>query len=259
MDRIAEPLKPDAANFCPISRRLLERIRGKNTQLILNVTTGPGGCFVPSEDDPKVAGAGTTPAATGTARRAHPVLRPDICTLDLNTMNSGKQAVINTPGNVRRMAKVINDAGAKPELELFDSGDIALMHDLLKDGTLRGPVHIVCDGRAVWAPAITLNGALRTQPLVSRRPIYGHRHRTNRLPVRRALLPRWRTCSALALKTRSISPTAGLPPPMRPWSRRPSRIVEDLGGQITTPREARDIIGLPTQLVDAKPIALGTK
>jgi 3-dehydrocarnitine:acetyl-CoA trimethylamine transferase len=47
--------------------------------------------------------------------------------------------VINTPGNVRRMAKVMRDAGVKPEIELFDSGDIALMHDLLKDGTLEAP------------------------------------------------------------------------------------------------------------------------
>jgi uncharacterized protein (DUF849 family) len=67
-------------------------------------------------------------------------LKPDICTLDLNTMNSGGQVVINTPGNVRRMAKVINAAGVKPEIELFDSGDIALMHDLLRDGTIEGPL-----------------------------------------------------------------------------------------------------------------------
>jgi uncharacterized protein (DUF849 family) len=66
-------------------------------------------------------------------------LKPDICTLDLNTMNSGGQVVINTPANVRRMAKVIRACGVKPEIELFDSGDIAMMHDLLKDGTLSGP------------------------------------------------------------------------------------------------------------------------
>jgi uncharacterized protein (DUF849 family) len=33
------------------------------------------------------------------------------------------------------------------------------------------------------------------------------------------------------------------------------RIVEDLGGQIATPRKAREIIGLPTRLADAKPAA----
>ena len=101
-------------------RDVVERIRTKNTQLILNITTGPGGRFVPSPDEPRLAA-------------------PEICTIDLNTMNSGKEVVINTPGNVRRMARVMREAGVKPEVELFDSGDIALMHDLLRDGSLSGP------------------------------------------------------------------------------------------------------------------------
>src|SRR5690606_9594003 len=67
-------------------------------------------------------------------------LKPEIATLDLNTMNSGGEVVINTPRNVRRMAKIIRDAGVIPEIELFDSGDIAFMNDLLADGTLAGPV-----------------------------------------------------------------------------------------------------------------------
>jgi uncharacterized protein (DUF849 family) len=33
------------------------------------------------------------------------------------------------------------------------------------------------------------------------------------------------------------------------------RIVEDLGGQIATPREAREIIGLPARLTDASRVA----
>jgi uncharacterized protein (DUF849 family) len=66
-------------------------------------------------------------------------LRPDICTLDLNTMNSGGDVVINTPKNVKRMAQVIREAGVKPELEIFDSGDLHLALDFIKDGVLDGP------------------------------------------------------------------------------------------------------------------------
>ena len=119
---------------------VIARIRAKNKMLILNITTGPGGRFVPSEDDPKTAGPGTTLLPPEKRVEHIAALKPDICTLDLNTMNSGGQVVINTPGNVRRMAKVINAAGVKPEIELFDSGDIALMHDLVRDGTLKGPL-----------------------------------------------------------------------------------------------------------------------
>ena len=39
---------------------VVERIRSHNPELILNITTGPGGRFVPSHDDPKIAAAGTT-------------------------------------------------------------------------------------------------------------------------------------------------------------------------------------------------------
>jgi uncharacterized protein (DUF849 family) len=117
-------------------REVIERIRDKNADLILNVTTGPGGRFVPSQDDPKAFASGTT-LMNPEQRVAHiAALKPDICTLDLNTMNSGAEVVINTPGNVRRMAKIIRESGVKPEIELFDSGDIALLNDLVKDGTL---------------------------------------------------------------------------------------------------------------------------
>ncbi|WP_300300700.1 3-keto-5-aminohexanoate cleavage protein, partial [Ferrovibrio sp.] len=121
-------------------RDVMDRIRARNRDLIINLTTGPGGRFVPDPDDPKVAAPGTT-LMRPEDRVAHiALLKPDIATLDLNTMNSGKQVVINTPDNVRRMAAVINAAGVKPEIELFDSGDIALCRDLVADGTLKGPI-----------------------------------------------------------------------------------------------------------------------
>ena len=117
-------------------REVIDRIRDKNADLILNVTTGPGGRFVPSQHDPKVFASGTTLMNPEQRVEHIAALKPDICTLDLNTMNSGAQVVINTPGNVRRMAKIIRENGVKPEIELFDSGDIALLNDLVKDGTL---------------------------------------------------------------------------------------------------------------------------
>ena len=121
-------------------RDVVDRIRAKNNRVILNITTGPGGRFAPDADDPKIAGPGTT-LTRPENRVAHiPLLKPDICTLDLNTMNSGKEVVINTPANIRRMAAVIRDARVKPEIELFDSGDIALCRDLIGDGTLENPI-----------------------------------------------------------------------------------------------------------------------
>jgi uncharacterized protein (DUF849 family) len=120
-------------------RDVMDRIRAKNPKLIINLTTGPGGRFVPSEEDPKVAGPGTTLMAPEKRVEHIEILRPEICTLDLNTMNSGGQVVINTPTNVRKMAARIRAVGVMPELELFDSGDCHLARDLIAEGVLQGP------------------------------------------------------------------------------------------------------------------------
>src|ERR1700739_4344170 len=41
-------------------RETIQRIRAKDTDLIINLTTGPGGRFIPSDDDPKIAAPGST-------------------------------------------------------------------------------------------------------------------------------------------------------------------------------------------------------
>lgn len=120
-------------------REMVRLIRNKNNAVILNITTGPGGRFQPGEEDPKVAGPRTN-FVTAERRVAHiPVLKPEICTLDLNTMTFGSEIVINTPPYVKRMAEIIYDCGVRPEFELFDSGDISLLNDFLASGVFRGP------------------------------------------------------------------------------------------------------------------------
>ncbi len=120
-------------------RQVVQRIRQSGADMIINLTTGPGGRFVPTRDDP--ARAAPESMLTIPANRVQHVveLKPEICTLDLNTMWFGGGAVINSPDNIKEMAEAIYTAGVKPELEVFDSGDIQLAHELLKDGTLRQP------------------------------------------------------------------------------------------------------------------------
>nr|WP_315594543.1 3-keto-5-aminohexanoate cleavage protein [uncultured Cupriavidus sp.] len=118
---------------------VIDRIRARNRSLIINLTTGPGGRFVPGEDDPRVAAPGTTLLHPLKRVEHIAALRPDVCSLDLNTMNSGADVVINTPANVRKMADVIRSAGVMPELEIFDSGDLNMALDFMREGVLDGP------------------------------------------------------------------------------------------------------------------------
>lgn len=41
-------------------RDVVDRIRSRSRELVINLTTGPGGRFVPSDDDPRVAAPGST-------------------------------------------------------------------------------------------------------------------------------------------------------------------------------------------------------
>lgn len=120
-------------------REVMMRIRASDQDVVINLTTGAGGRFVPGEDDPSVAGSGTT-LLRPELRVAHVrELRPEICSLDFNTMYSGGSVVVNTPRNLAIMAEIIQEAGTKPELEVFDSGDIQLANRFLAEGLVDGP------------------------------------------------------------------------------------------------------------------------
>ncbi len=117
-------------------REVVQRIREKNAELVINLTTGPGGRFIPSDTDPQVAALGSS-LTTPERRVEHVVaLKPDICSLDFNTMYSGASVVINSPRNLKIMAEAIKTAGTQPEYEVFDTGDIHLANDMAEKGQL---------------------------------------------------------------------------------------------------------------------------
>lgn len=120
-------------------REVVSLIRAKNSALIINLTTGPGGRYHPGDPNPLEPGPKTN--LVPAARRVEHIvaLKPDVATLDLNTMVFGGEVVINSPAVIRKMAAAIYDSGVMPELEFFDSGDIAMAHDLIAEGVLKTP------------------------------------------------------------------------------------------------------------------------
>ena len=120
-------------------REVVERIRASERDMVINLTTGPGGRFIPGKDDPSIAAKGTLLLRPEKRVEHVRVLRPEICSLDFNTMYSGSSVVINTPENVAIMAGIIDETGTKPELEVFDSGDIQLANHLIAEGLIARP------------------------------------------------------------------------------------------------------------------------
>lgn len=133
---------------------VVQRIREKNDDVVINLTTGSGGRFSPGVDDPQRGGPGTT-LATPEARVRHvEALKPEICTLDVATLNFGETVFINTPAHLRVMAERAKAAGVKPEVEVFDLGHIELAKRLIADGYIaEPPMFQLCLGIPWGAPA----------------------------------------------------------------------------------------------------------
>jgi uncharacterized protein (DUF849 family) len=88
-------------------REVVERIRGSGTDVIINLTTGPGANYFPSDENPAVGGPGTTLSRPEERVRHIQELRPEICTLDLATLSMGERTFMNTPAHLRVMARLI--------------------------------------------------------------------------------------------------------------------------------------------------------
>ncbi len=120
-------------------REVVDRIRDKNDDLIINLTTGNGGRYEPSEANPAVAGPRTNLLLPDDRVQHVLAIKPDIATLDLNTMVFGQEVVINTLSSIRRMGMLIQEAGVRPEIELFDSGDVAILNTLMAEQFFEHP------------------------------------------------------------------------------------------------------------------------
>lgn len=135
-------------------QEVVERIRQSGVDVLINLTTGAGARYFPGEDDPLVAKAGST-LSPWRKRVEHIVaLTPDVCSLDVGTLNFGEWVFVNTPADLREMAGRIRETGVKPELEVFDLGHIRLARHLIeKDLIARPPLFQLCLGIPWGAPA----------------------------------------------------------------------------------------------------------
>jgi uncharacterized protein (DUF849 family) len=140
----------DGAHYAEV----VDRIRSSGSDVIINLTTGPGGRFSPSSDDAMKPGPGTT-LRTARQRVQHVLdLRPEICSLDMGSMNMGPNVFVNTPPILEAMAKDIREAGVTPELEVFETGHLLLAKRMIETGFLKPPgMFQICLGIAWGQPA----------------------------------------------------------------------------------------------------------
>jgi len=155
---VRDPDTGSGARDPALYRAAVERIRAADVDVVLNLTAGMGGDLVlGGEEAPLPPDENGTDMAGAAERLAHvEELRPEICTLDCGTMNfaaGGDYVMVNTPAMLRAMAARIRELGVRPELEVFDTGHLVFVHELIRDGLIDDPPLIqLCTGIPYGAP-----------------------------------------------------------------------------------------------------------
>jgi uncharacterized protein (DUF849 family) len=226
-------------------KEAVERVRDSGVDVIINLTAGMGGDWVPSDEDPSMPGPGTDMVGPE-ERLAHVVeCVPDICSLDCGTMvfGNGNDLYLNTPTYLRTMAGIVQKLGVKPELEVFDLGQIRLARALIDEGLIDAPpMFQLCLGIPWGAGADTETMVAMKQALPPEALWAG-------FGISRMQMPMVAQAMILGGNVRvgledNIYLDRGVLATNEQLVQRAVEIVERLGGRALTPAEARVKIGL---------------
>ncbi|MZR11683.1 3-keto-5-aminohexanoate cleavage protein [Maritimibacter sp. DP07] len=151
---VRDPETGRATGDPALFREVVERIRDSGCDAILNLTTGEGGML---EIGVRTFGGNilAEEVSTPEQRFAHVAdTQPEMCTIDMGTMNVGHNIFVNTTADVTRLAELSLEAGVMPELEVFDAGQIQFSKELLAAGKVKGPAFFqLCLGVPGGSPA----------------------------------------------------------------------------------------------------------
>ena len=151
---VRDPDTGAASGDPALYREVVERIRDSGSDVLINLTTGEGGRYVPDETDPSRGGPGTTLRRPELRLRHVLEMRPHICSLDVGSANFSEHVFMNIPGHLRIMADAIRGAGVKPEMEVFELGHIRFASQLIEEGLVDSPpLFQICLGIPWAAPA----------------------------------------------------------------------------------------------------------
>ncbi len=242
---VRDPETGSPSRAVELYRETVTLIRDSGVDVVLNLTVGMGGDLVIDAEDPLKPIDGTD-LVNALERLPHvEELLPDICTLDCGSLNfgEGNQLYISTPDMLRTGARRVQELGVKPELEIFDTGQLWFATVLVDEGLIDAPsLFQLCMGIPYGAPADP--GVLAAE--------------VNLLPeganfasfaIGRDQLP-WVAQSVLAGGHARVGLednlylSRGVKATNEQLTERAVEIVQNLGASVATPDRAREILGL---------------
>jgi uncharacterized protein (DUF849 family) len=240
---VRDPATGKAARKLEYYEEVVDLVRSSAVDVVLNLTAGMGGDLYLDADDPSKIAEGTD-LATPYERMAHVhKLRPELCTIDCGSMNFGDHVVVNRSADLEKMARLAQEWGVKPELEVFDMGQVNMAGRLVAQGLVAGrPLFQFClgidggaaasaesifamrsmlPGNAIWA---AFGISQHEMPMVAQAVLLGGHVRVGLED--NLYLERGRLATNGQLVEKAV------------------RIVRDLGAKTLTPAQARTLLGV---------------
>ncbi|QCU79627.1 3-keto-5-aminohexanoate cleavage protein (plasmid) [Citricoccus sp. SGAir0253] len=226
-------------------RDVVRLVRESDVDPVINLTAGMGGDLVLDPDHPTAQLPGTD-LVSARERLVHvEELRPEICTIDCGSLNfgEGSQVYISTPDMLREGAACIKELGVKPEMEIFDTGNLWFANIMVEERLIAPPpLYQLCMGIPYGAPV----DAGLLQAMVNMLPAGAE---WTSFAIGRNQLP-WVAQSVLlgghvrvGLED-NLYLSKGVKATNAQLTERAIQIVHDLGSSVATPDEARDILQL---------------
>ena len=228
-------------------REVVDLIRGSGTDVLINLTTGPGARFAPGTEDPFETAAGTNMKPPRDRVRHIQDIRPEICSLDMGSMNMGPYVFVNSVSYLEAMAVAIRDAGVLPELEVFEAGHLLLAKRMIETGHIKKPgMFQICLGIAWGQPAtpeamtymrnllpadctwFAFGISLHQFPMVAQTVLLGGHPR-------------------VGLEDNIYLEKGKLAPSNAALVEKAARIIEALGDHVATAADARQMLGLRSE------------
>jgi uncharacterized protein (DUF849 family) len=240
---VRDPQTGEAGRKLEWYQEVVERVRASSTDVVLNLTAGMGGDFMPDKEDPGKGGPGTD-RATPDERLAHvKKLHPEICTLDCGTQNYSTTAYVSTPDMLREMAKIIQELGVKPEIEVFELGQIWFAKQLIKEGLIdEPPLFQLCMG-IPWTAEANAENMLALRNMLPENSVWAG------FGISRMQMPMVAQAMILGGNVRvgledNLYLKRGVLASNGQLVERAVEIIERLGGSIMSPQQTREKLGL---------------
>jgi len=139
---VRDPVSGAGTRDPKLFKEVVDRVRDSGTPLIINLTCGLGGFFLPDPADEARALPDSDIASVDERMEHLELCLPDTASLDLTTGNQVEGAVefvyLNTTRTLRALAARFQKLGIKPELETFNAGDVEFGKALIQEGLVSG-------------------------------------------------------------------------------------------------------------------------